>query len=87
MYDQHASTPVGLAASAKPKLKVMFGYCCLYCVMWKLYYVLPPGYISRSISSWYNTIFNKSAAVTASQETARSAPTGPSGSATVSTAA
>ena len=33
MYDQHASTPVGLATSAKPKyvmLKVMFGYCCLY---------------------------------------------------------
>ena len=25
----------------------MFGYCCLYCGMRKLYYVLPPGYISR----------------------------------------
>ena len=65
MYDQHASTPVGLAESAKPKyvtLKVMFEYCCLYCGMQKLYYVLPPGYIiSRSISSWYNTISNKSA--------------------------
>ena len=47
MYDQHASTPVGLAASAKHKYvtpKVMFGYCCLYCGMRKLYYVLPPGY-------------------------------------------
>ena len=50
MYDQYASTPVGLAASAKPKyvtLKVMSGYCCLYRGMWKLYYVLAPGYVSR----------------------------------------
>ena len=26
---------------------------CLYCSMRKLYYVLPPGYICRWISSWY----------------------------------
>ena len=30
--------------------------CCLYCDMLKLYYVLPPGCISGSISSRYNTI-------------------------------
>ena len=35
---------------AKPKyvmLKIMFGYCRLYCGMQKLYYVLPSGYVSR----------------------------------------
>ena len=37
------------------------GFFCLYCDMLKLYYMLPPGYISRSISSWYGTISKKSA--------------------------
>ena len=65
MYNQHASTPVGLATSAKPKyvtLKVMFGYCCLYCGIQKLYYVLPPGYIiiGQSAPGIYSTISNKS---------------------------
>ena len=32
------------------------GFYFLYCGMWKLYYVFPPGYMTRSISSWYNTI-------------------------------
>ena len=27
--------------------------------MRKLYYILSPGYVSRSISSWYNTISRK----------------------------
>ena len=65
VYDQHQYLLLliaYIAASAKPKyvmLKVMFGYCCLYCGMRKLYYVLPLGYISRSMSSLYNTIFDK----------------------------
>ena len=37
------------------------GFYFLYCGMWKLYYVFPPGYITRPISSWYNTISKKSA--------------------------
>ena len=66
MYDQHTSTPVGLAASAKPKYvtpKVMFGYCCSYCGMRKLYYVLPPGYNDKSVNQLLGiiTISNKSA--------------------------
>ena len=47
---------------------IMFGFFGLYCVMRKLYYVLPPSYVhrySRSIynyySPWYNTISKKSA--------------------------
>ena len=50
MYDQLLLLIVYIAALAKPKhvtLKVMFGYCCLYCGMRKLYYVLPPGYICK----------------------------------------
>ena len=37
------------------------GFYFLYCGMWQFYYVFPPGYITRSISSWYmyNTISKK----------------------------
>ena len=40
-------------------LKIVQIHDFLYCGMWKLYYVLPPGYIARSISPWYNTISKK----------------------------
>ena len=52
-----------MAGSTDPL--IMFGFFGLYCVMRKLYYVLPPSYVhrySRSIYNYYSLAISKKSA-------------------------